>query len=784
MRFSNLRGAEVNRGVRALLIAAAVIVLCLCTATAQNAVSLTGIRAESTEDGAVIELITSGLADFEISRFTAGNWVSVWSHNLDLNGTDEIPLDIDRPELADLLAGASLVEERHRATVRIYLGPKADQRGVFIMKDGDTTKVYLPSIDGYQHVTPREPVPNASHPEQAPSTDSLDALANRESDTLDDSPTPTIIESVPQSSFGTSTTSIIEPQPPVELASSSANNSTGSFYVPRDDNTPEPATDYSQLPNETLQSPLASSSPLDLNPATGATVNYQMMPVDDQGSGSDNDTGNGASPPSIQDMLEEATELATEMLNSSAETDSPHVSIPTPTGLTTGGFMASPAQSATLSTESGDTPEFAIGKAALADIRIDLFEIVNSPLDQAITLLIAPTDYNIIVDSSVGSNSVSLSFKDSTTDLKSALDLITKAYGLEYTVQANTIVVAGKDKLEGGLISFETRLFVLSYADPKSVKDMLESTGLVAEGQVEIYAGEEAYTTVNDSTELSNESGSEQAEIKRIETNLSSTPRNAILVKAVPEHMTKIAQVIADIDRRPRLIELEVRVCQASQTALRNLGLELNNNSGTAVPTSTAWTEQNNENGAIEAFTAGSFYRSPMQFILQLNTQIQEGTVEVLAQPTLPTVEGKQAIFFAGERIPYIAKVSYTQTGQQIEVDFLNVGITLNFKPRLDADGRLTIDVNPIVSSLLEFRMIGDVVEAPRTSSRQLATTVHVDNMEPFVLAGLISEVERETVTKIPLLGDLPLLGKLFRSTNHKGERTEIIVVVVPRVIE
>jgi type II secretory pathway component GspD/PulD (secretin) len=555
--------------------------------------------------------------------------------------------------------------------------------------------------------------------------------------------------------------------------------------VPRDEITPEPSNNNVQLASKTPLSPPAGSLPLDINPAANATVNYQMMPVDDQGSGSSNGQGSGASPPSLQDMLEEATELATDMLSSSAETDSPRANFPTPTGVATSGFTASPAQSATLSTRDAGTPEILTGKAALADIRIDLFEIVNSPLDQAITLLIAPTDYNIIVDSSVGSSSVSLSFKDSTTDLKSALDLITKAYGLEYTVQANTIVVAGKDKLEGGLISFETRLFVLSYADPKSVKDMLESTGLVAEGQVEIYAGEETYSVVNDSTELSNESGSEQAEIKRIETNLSSTPRNAILVKAVPEHMAEIAQVIADIDRRPRMIELEVRVCEASETALRNLGLELNNNASTPLATNTWWTEQSNEDGAIEAFTAGSFYRSPMNFILQLNSQIQEGTVEVLAQPTLPTVEGKQAIFFAGERIPYIAKVSYTQTGQtQIEVDFLNVGITLSFKPRLDADGRLTIDVNPIVSSLLEFRMIGDLVEAPRTSNRQLATTVHVDNMEPFVLAGLISETERETVTKIPLLGDLPLLGKLFRSTNHKGERTEIIIVVVPRVLE
>ena len=126
---------------------------------------------------------------------------------------------------------------------------------------------------------------------------------------------------------------------------------------------------------------------------------------------------------------------------------------------------------------------------------------------------------------------------------------------------------------------------------------------------------------------------------------------------------------------------------------------------------------------------------------------------------------------------PYMAKI----TGQE---DFVYVW-TLGVDGLGDGQDKLvTIDVNPIVSSLLEFRMIGGIVEAPRTSSRQLATTVHVESGEPFILAGLISETERETVTKIPLLGDLPLLGKLFRSTNHKGERTEIIIVVVPKVYD
>ena len=337
--------------------------------------------------------------------------------------------------------------------------------------------------------------------------------------------------------------------------------------------------------------------------------------------------------------------------------------------------------------------------------------------------------------------------------------------------------------MAGNLMAFESRLFVLSYADPTSIKNMLINTGLLAEDQVEIYAGEVDYPQVNDSTLLSEASQGDDSQIKPIESNLSSTPRNALLVKALPEQMMEIARVVATLDRQPKVIELEVRVCEAGESALRDLGIDLNSNSSTPIPTGTAWTEQANENGVIEAFTAGSFHRSPLQFLMTLNTQIQDGTVELLAQPTLTTVEGKQAIYFAGEEIPYISEVSQAATGQtQIQVDFLNVGITLNFKPRLDADGKLTIDVNPIVSSLLEFRIIADLVEAPRTSTRQAATTVRVASGEPFVLAGLITETERTSITKIPLLGDLPMVGKLFRNKNKTGERTEIIIVVTPVV--
>ncbi|MCH7472885.1 type II secretion system protein GspD [bacterium] len=331
-------------------------------------------------------------------------------------------------------------------------------------------------------------------------------------------------------------------------------------------------------------------------------------------------------------------------------------------------------------------------------------------------------------------------------------------------------------------------MFVLSYAHPKSVKDILLKTELLAENQIEVYLGEVEYEDVNDSTMLSESTGTSSARVKPMQSNLSSTPRNALLVKAVPEEMEKIADVISRLDRKPRIIELEVQVCEANERAMKELGVSIKNILGNA-DIGTAWTEQPGEkknalhpDGIFEAFSIGSFYRSPLDFIATLNLQIEEDNVTILAQPTLSTVEGKQAIFFAGESIPYISSITVTQTGVTQEIDFLDIGITLNFKPRLDADGMLTIDVNPIVSSLVEFRIIGDAVEAPRTTTRQLATTVRVADGEPFILAGLINEREKRTMEKVPLLGDLPLIGRLFRNKGVEDERTEIIIIVTPRI--
>lgn len=728
---------------RGLFLGAAFTLLALCAVSAQASISVVKVDAARVGDAIVFEMHTTGPGDFKLDRLTEPGAITAWSDQFSLDsGFTESPLDLGDVSTGTIVSSAAMFSEPWRSGLRVYLGPEADRKHATLTNEARRVVITVPLVGA---------APGPAAADAAAEPDKLDGgeeLAVDELSVADDTAaqdTAAIVADAASHAKVPDAPAAAEATPvePEVQASTDAQDATevqsatgGSFYVPRADQ---------------------------------ADVNYQFPPVSelagtpDEGQGASSD-GEAPSADDVSKMLEGILKGQENQASSGPKAGGTTGAFSTPGNSMMSGQYQAPAQ---VSVNDG--------KGALSDITIDLFEIINTPLDQAITLLVAPTDYNVIVDSSVRDNSVSLSFKDKQTDLKSALDLITKVYGLEYVVKANTIVVAAKDKMAGNLMAYDSQLFVLSYADPQSVKDILINTALLQEDQVEIYAGETTYPSVNDSTLLSTTSDQGSQQVKPIESNLSSTPRNALLVKALPEDMKQIAAVIYQLDRKPKVIELEVRVCEANTTALKNLGISASTSA------SATWSESTD--GTLEAFTSGSFSRSPLSFLATLNAEIQNGSVDMLAQPTLSTVEGKQAIYFAGEQIPYVSQVTQAATGQsQVQVSFLNVGITLNFKPRLDSDGKLTIDVNPIVSSLLEFRMVGGQVEAPRTSNRQAATTVRVSNGEPFVLAGLITDTERTSITKIPILGDLPMVGKLFRDKNKTGSRTEIIIVVTPVV--
>jgi len=712
----------VGGAARAALVVALLTLACICVQGAQQSVTLASATAEQSGQGLAVNLETTGPASFKIDRFTMGDWVYIWSPQLSAPANEQ-SVACDLPSGSELVKGVSLSTDGKRSGVRLYIGSNADRRDVLLIPQKDGVRVIVPPA--------RPRVADAIKATRGVPSDSVNVKG---------------AHSIAVADFGGGAGTldyplnpVLPPTPPDMNGDTTQSSDSGTV----DASTPGQDDSMQAAPEQQPHGGRTGENAPTKKPA---------------GKGASNKPGKGGKAGG-----------GTGKISTSGGMDTNFA----PAKVTLGMVDPSTVNS----------------KEALRNVRIDFFEVADEPLNSAIQLLVAPTKFNIIVDSTVGENSVSLSFKDGQTDLKSALDLLARTYGLEYVVESGTIVVASKDKVFGNLLPFETRLFVLSYADPKSVRDILISTGVVTEDQIEYYGGETEFPIYSDQTHLSDTGEDIAGDVLPIETNMSSTPRNAVLVHGTPDLLEYVSQVVGQLDRKPQQIQLEVRVCEANDAAIKELGVTADNAVSQTIQEvgGAVGTDDTFPFSGFDANQLGSFNRTGgVSFQAVLHQQQTAGNIKVLSQPVITTTDGKQAIWFAGESIPYIAEpqVSTGSNFQAPKVKYIKVGVTLSFKPRLDRDGLITIDANPIVSSLVEFIDLGSGASAPRLQNRQLHSTVRVHDGESFSLAGLITETERRTTIKIPGLGDLPVVGSLFRDKRTEKSRTEIIVLVTPKIVE
>lgn len=182
-------------------------------------------------------------------------------------------------------------------------------------------------------------------------------------------------------------------------------------------------------------------------------------------------------------------------------------------------------------------------------------------------------------------------------------------------------------------------------------------------------------------------------------------------------------------------------------------------------------------NNAFSIFFSQAFDKFPFSATLSLLES--NGLAKVLAEPTLTTLTGQQAKFLAGGEIP----IPISAALGQVEVQWKKFGIVLEFTPTVLDARTIQLELSTEVSELdpnLAVSFGGGSV--PGFSSRQGETTVRLGDGQSFAIAGLLSEKTRSTVAKVPLLGDIPVLGALFRSTAYQRDETELLVVVTARL--
>jgi pilus assembly protein CpaC len=181
-------------------------------------------------------------------------------------------------------------------------------------------------------------------------------------------------------------------------------------------------------------------------------------------------------------------------------------------------------------------------------------------------------------------------------------------------------------------------------------------------------------------------------------------------------------------------------------------------------------------------FGAGAFGRSTFTYFI--NALESNNLLRMLAEPNLVTTSGQTATFLAGGSIPYPVPQTGTGGGSTITIQWQDYGVNLKFTPIVLGNGRIRVQVSPEVSELDYAHAVTLAgTSIPALTKRNVDTTVELAEGQTFTLAGLLQDDITATNSQFPILGDLPVLGALFRSVSYQRAETELVVMVTPVLV-
>jgi pilus assembly protein CpaC len=239
--------------------------------------------------------------------------------------------------------------------------------------------------------------------------------------------------------------------------------------------------------------------------------------------------------------------------------------------------------------------------------------------------------------------------------------------------------------------------------------------------------------------------------------------------------------------RDPQQVMLEVKVAEVSKTILERIGVTLAQQGTRAGSTITFLSQSNFLN---QLLGSASITRATLLDRLQIDAQKDDGLLKTLAEPTIMAISGQEASFLAGGKIFIPVARDNNQTGgTTITLEEKEFGVGVKFKPTVLEGGRIHLKVAPEVSELNAqgnpFTTIGGVTSViPSFTVRRAETTLQLHDGQSFMIAGLVKNDVAESVNRIPGLGELPILGALFRSSEFQKDKTELMFVITPRLVK
>ena len=377
---------------------------------------------------------------------------------------------------------------------------------------------------------------------------------------------------------------------------------------------------------------------------------------------------------------------------------------------------------------------------------------------------------NLILDESV-QGKVSLKLED--VEPQVVLQQVIKARGLGVTKDNNTWVVAAPEVL--GRNYAKVAVIPVEYAQLATAK-----------AAADMYLQKNNKSKTKDNTSKKSAKASEEKIITEANSNsriMTDPATSSLVVCGTPEEVAEIARLIGALDVPTQQIALEAKVISINKEDISKLGVNWE--------WSTLPQYVYNDDGAARPSLGGgvpggiiSFGQGPgglpyeLQYSAKLEALLTQGKADILSRPNIITLQGEEATINIGGEVP-VPTVSVTNSTTTTSIEYKPAGIILRCRSRVNKDGFITSRIHTEVSS----PVFVEAMNAYSFQKRSADTLVRLKDGETMVIGGLISSEDSETINKIPLLGDLPIIGHFFKNVRKTKTNSEIIIVIKAKII-
>jgi type II secretory pathway component GspD/PulD (secretin) len=358
----------------------------------------------------------------------------------------------------------------------------------------------------------------------------------------------------------------------------------------------------------------------------------------------------------------------------------------------------------------------------------------DANLAEVLKVLAERSEMNFVAGESVHQGRITIILNR--TPLDEAIDLLVRASGLSYEIVGNSVLIAAPGNLEKevGQSSYVVRL---KYANAKEVASMLSNI------------------------------------TKNIQIDEGG---NRLICFTSPRVIFEIEKVVRAIDHPHILVLLETRFIEVSMSDKGNYGVEWGNLS--PISTSISYPLSPLKDG----FKMANWMQGKLDLNFTLDMLIETGNARVLMDSKLTTTNNREASLHIGEIVPYETQSTNLAVsgGAAPQVQKEEVGIKIKMIPHINEDNQITLTMTPEVSSIVDYVGTSGM---PKVSIRKTTTTVRVEDGQTIFLAGLLSEEVVDVVRKLPLLGDIPIIGLIFQHKKKDIVKKNLIIEIKPHIV-